>query len=169
MKSWKNTHPQNCLRNTQIDFFPWPTVYTAKWIWDSSIFSSIMPKHDQRSFFYFCVFPHSYLFCTENCFILMFRTIYGAKQVRTGKNRKVYKQPLAMFWLIEENLELSHTHLAVHITKSAMLPFLKWTNFNDVINMIDGTNCVRLHAYLLCVYSCLNAFFSFLVFVFVLY
>ena len=77
----------------------WKRPCTAKWIWDSFIFSSIKPKYDKQLFVYFCVFPQIYLSCTENCFILMFRTIFGATQVNSGENTKVNKQSLAMFWL----------------------------------------------------------------------
>ena len=68
---------------------------TAKWIWDSSIFSSIKPKHDNQSFVYFCVFPRIYLFCAENCSEHQNKII----QVRMGKNTKVNKQLAGMFWL----------------------------------------------------------------------
>ena len=43
----------------------------------------------------------------------MFRTIFGAKQVNSGKdveNTKVNKQLVALFWIIEENIDLSHIH-----------------------------------------------------------
>ena len=42
---------------------------TAKWIWDSSIFSSIKPKDDKRLIVYFCVFspilPDFILYCSS--------------------------------------------------------------------------------------------------------
>ena len=43
-----------------------------------------------------------YLFCVKNCSVLMFRTIFGAKEVNSGKNRentKVNKQSHVIFWL----------------------------------------------------------------------
>ena len=63
-------------------------AHTALWIWDRSIFSSIKPKH------------------SNNCSVLMFRTIFRAKQVNSGKkgeNPKVNKQSLVIFWF-EENM-----------------------------------------------------------------
>ena len=72
---------------------------TAKWIWDSSIFSSIKPKYDKWLFVYFCVFPRIYLFCAENCSEHHNKTTFCSKQVNSGKNTKVNKQSLAMFWL----------------------------------------------------------------------
>ena len=49
--------------------------------------------------FTFVFFSQIYLFCAIHYFILMFRTILGAKQVNSGKNTKVNKQSLVIFWL----------------------------------------------------------------------
>ena len=65
---------------------------TAKWIWHRSIFSSIKTKQDVQLFVYFCVFPHSYLFCAENFYEHRKNTIFGAKQVIRGENTQVNKQ-----------------------------------------------------------------------------
>ena len=45
----------------------------------------------------------------------MFRTIFGTKQFNLPKNGKKNKrkQTIACFGLVEENMELSHIHLAV--------------------------------------------------------
>ncbi len=48
----------------------------------------------------------------------MFRTIFGTKQVNLGKNGEKHKSKETIachvfFGLIEENMELSHIHLAV--------------------------------------------------------
>jgi hypothetical protein len=45
----------------------------------------------------------------------MFKIIFGAKQVISGKNTKVNTQSFSMFWLeVEENMALSHIYLAVY-------------------------------------------------------
>ena len=46
----------------------------------------------------------------------MFRTIFGTKQVNSGKNWRKHKSKQTCFGLIEENMELSHTHLAVKVS-----------------------------------------------------
>ena len=51
---------------------------TAKWILDSSIFSSIKPKHDKR------LFTWIYLFCAEKLSEHQNNTIFGAQQVNLG-------------------------------------------------------------------------------------
>ena len=51
------------------------------------------------TFVFFPVLTWIYLFCAKNCFVLMLRTIFGTKQVNSGKNTKVNKQLVAMFWL----------------------------------------------------------------------
>ena len=40
------------------------------------------------TYVFFSVLTCIYLFCAENCFVLMFRTIFGTKQVNSGKNRE---------------------------------------------------------------------------------
>ena len=62
--------------------------------------SLIKPKLDVPLFVDFCVFPRSYLFCAENCFEDQNKTIFCSKQVRTGKNTQINKQPDVKFWLI---------------------------------------------------------------------
>ena len=61
-------------------------ILTAKWIRDSSIFSSIKPKNEKRLFVYFCFFHILTYLAPKNI---------KAKQVRTGKN----KQLVTIFWL----------------------------------------------------------------------
>ena len=39
------------------------------------------------------------------------------KLVKTGKTQKSTNNPMSSFGIIEENIELSHIHLAVHIAK----------------------------------------------------
>ena len=73
-------------------------------IWDSSIFSSITPKHDKPLIVYFCVFPHSwiYLFCAKNCSEHQNKTIFSAKQVNSSKNgekHKIYQTISCHVWL----------------------------------------------------------------------
>ena len=43
------------------------------------------------TFVFFPVLTWIYLFCAKNCFVLMFRTIFGAKQVNSGKNGEKHK------------------------------------------------------------------------------
>ena len=74
-------------------------IQLHKWIRDRSTFSSYKPKLDIRLFVDFCVFPCSYLFWAENCFVLIFKTIFCSKQVRTGRNTKINKQSEVKFWL----------------------------------------------------------------------
>ena len=64
-------------------------IFTAKWIWDSFIFSSIKPKHDKRLFVYFCFFPiltWIYVFCAKFFSEHQSKTFFWAKQVNLGKN-----------------------------------------------------------------------------------
>ena len=67
---------------------------TAKWIWHSSIFSSIKPKHDKQLFVYFCVFPRFYLDLPILCRKLFWtsnQNNFGSKQVNSGKNGEKHK------------------------------------------------------------------------------
>ena len=90
------------------------STFDTSWIWISYLNFALLqlndyetdpyflqlskPKHDKWFSVYFCGFPRSYLFCTKNCFILMFRTIFCANQVRKGKKTKVNKQLLGLNW-----------------------------------------------------------------------
>ena len=59
--------------------------------------------------FTFVFFPEFTCFARKIVFIMMFRTIFGAKHVNSDKNREI--QSLVMFW---QNMEqLSNIHLAV--------------------------------------------------------
>ena len=51
------------------------------------MFYSIKPKADVGLFDDICVFTSSYLFLAENWFEDQSKTIFGSKQVKTGKNR----------------------------------------------------------------------------------
>ena len=63
--SWTTYHSKlnesfktKCVCTTMkknVVFYNW--AHTAKWIWESSIFSSIKPKYDKLLFVYFCFFP----------------------------------------------------------------------------------------------------------------
>ena len=109
-------------------------------MWDSSIFSSIKPKYDKRLFVYFCVFPQIYLSCTKNCFILMFRTIFGATQVNLWENTKVNKQSLVIFWLIWRKYgSVSHS-------LSCKWQKIKWTSWEMFLTflLIGAVNPAQL-------------------------
>ena len=85
-------------KRSQTNFY-----FTAKWIWDSSIFSSIKPKMTSDSLFTFVFFPFlSEFTCFVPKIVLNIKTIFCKKQVHSGKigeNTKVNKQLVAMFWL----------------------------------------------------------------------
>ena len=103
---------------------------TAKWLWDSSIFSSIKPKHDKQLFVYFCVFPvltWIYLFCLRNCFHLMFRTILVAKQLNSCKNGEKHKS--------------KHT-ISCHVLDN-------WRKYGSVSYSLSCTTtiCIKIHKF----------------------
>ena len=66
-------------------------------IWDSSIFHLIQPKLDMWLLVDFCIFPQIYLSWTQNCSVLMIKTILSSAQVNFGENRN--QQSHAKFWL----------------------------------------------------------------------
>ena len=59
-------------------------------------FLQLSPNMATNCLFTFVFFPRSYLFCDENCFVLMFRTIFGTKQVNSGKNGEKHKSKQTM-------------------------------------------------------------------------
>ena len=82
---------------------------TAWWIWDSSKFYPIKPKLDIGLFVEFCVF-------TSFCMIkLFFRSKQNNDHImqKLVKTQKSTNNLMSSFGLIEENMELSHIHLAV--------------------------------------------------------
>ena len=62
---------------------------------------SIKPKLDDHLFVGLGVFTNSYMFltCCEPKIVLIFRTILGSHQAKTGKNSEINKQSAVIFWI----------------------------------------------------------------------
>ena len=107
----------------QLMNFPWYFVSDSdlgkRWVTYSLInarqlFFSIKPNLACD----FCDFTWIYLILTQNCSVLIFRTILGLDQANSGKNIEINKQSHVMFWFNrKKNMELSHIHLAVMIVE----------------------------------------------------
>ena len=127
--NWSGSKPSNCwdsfyhaLHTSKFLFLPLIILTVkslnfnmAKWMWISTIFSSIKPKLDMGLFVDFCWFICFNQFL-HNMLIKSAEQFYEhimQKPVKTGKYTEINKQSLVKFWLNwKKNIELSHMHSA---------------------------------------------------------